>query len=50
MLLLRFRRLLHDDSRGVGEALNEEVCALEECKGLTVSILNRLHIRDKTYF
>ncbi|KAG5526950.1 hypothetical protein RHGRI_028029 [Rhododendron griersonianum] len=34
--LMLHRRLLHDDSRGVGEALNEEVCALEECKGLTV--------------
>lgn len=34
--LMLHRRLLHDDSRGVGEALNEEVCALKECKGLTV--------------
>ncbi|KAL6960359.1 alpha-mannosidase [Sarracenia purpurea var. burkii] len=34
--LMLHRRLLHDDSRGVGEALNEEVCVLEECKGLTV--------------
>uniref|UniRef100_A0A5B7A988 Alpha-mannosidase n=1 Tax=Davidia involucrata TaxID=16924 RepID=A0A5B7A988_DAVIN len=34
--LMLHRRLLHDDSRGVGEALNEEVCVLDECKGLTV--------------
>ncbi|KAL0351209.1 UNVERIFIED_CONTAM: Alpha-mannosidase [Sesamum radiatum] len=34
--LMLHRRLLNDDSRGVGEALNEEVCILENCKGLTV--------------
>ncbi|XP_059645280.1 alpha-mannosidase At3g26720 isoform X3 [Cornus florida] len=34
--LMLHRRLLRDDSRGVGEALNEEVCVLDECKGLTV--------------
>lgn len=33
-----YRRLLHDDSRGVGEVLNETVCVLEKCEGLTVSI------------
>ncbi|KAL3722071.1 hypothetical protein ACJRO7_034428 [Eucalyptus globulus] len=30
------RRLLHDDSRGVAEALNETVCALKDCKGLII--------------
>ncbi|GAB4848626.1 hypothetical protein Ancab_003333 [Ancistrocladus abbreviatus] len=34
--LMLHRRLLHDDSRGVGEALNETVCVLDECKGLVV--------------
>ncbi|KAM3250451.1 hypothetical protein P3L10_004521 [Capsicum annuum] len=29
------RRLLHDDGRGVAEALNETICALEKCMGLT---------------
>lgn len=32
-----FRRLLRDDSRGVAEALNERVCVLDTCQGLTVS-------------
>lgn len=31
------RRLLRDDSRGVAEALNERVCVLDTCQGLTVS-------------
>lgn len=31
------RRLLHDDSRGVAEALNETVCVSTKCAGLTVS-------------
>ncbi|KAL3617629.1 hypothetical protein CASFOL_037950 [Castilleja foliolosa] len=30
------RRLLHDDGRGVGEALNETVCFLDNCSGLTI--------------
>ncbi|KAJ6343504.1 hypothetical protein OIU76_005279 [Salix suchowensis] len=30
------RRLLLDDSRGVAEALNETVCVLDQCKGLTI--------------
>ncbi|WOL11467.1 putative alpha-mannosidase [Canna indica] len=34
--LMLHRRLLHDDDRGVGEALNETVCVNNECAGLTV--------------
>ncbi|XP_058102936.1 alpha-mannosidase At3g26720-like [Magnolia sinica] len=34
--LMLHRRLVHDDSRGVAEALNETVCILDECTGLTV--------------
>ncbi|XP_062151729.1 alpha-mannosidase At3g26720-like isoform X2 [Alnus glutinosa] len=34
--LMLHRRLLHDDSRGVGEALNETVCVLDKCEGLTI--------------
>ncbi|XP_042391119.1 alpha-mannosidase At3g26720-like [Zingiber officinale] len=34
--LMLHRRLLHDDGRGVGEALNETVCVDDECEGLTV--------------
>ena len=30
------RRLVHDDSRGVAEALNETVCISKKCTGLTV--------------
>ncbi|KAL6013289.1 hypothetical protein ACLOJK_003781 [Asimina triloba] len=33
--LMLHRRLIHDDSRGVGEALNETVCVLDKCTGLT---------------
>ncbi|THF95734.1 hypothetical protein TEA_025327 [Camellia sinensis var. sinensis] len=33
--LMLHRRLLHDDSRGVAEALNEIVCVRDECTGLT---------------
>ncbi|XP_073060322.1 probable alpha-mannosidase At5g13980 [Primulina eburnea] len=34
--LMLHRRLLYDDGRGVEEALNETVCILEKCEGLTV--------------
>ncbi|CAL5440596.1 unnamed protein product [Camellia sinensis] len=34
--LMLHRRLLHDDSRGVAEALNEIVCVRDECTGLTI--------------
>ncbi|KAJ6334115.1 hypothetical protein OIU78_011091 [Salix suchowensis] len=34
--LMLHRRLLHDDSRGVGEVLNETVCVLDRCEGLTI--------------
>uniref|UniRef100_A0A5B7A9H0 Alpha-mannosidase n=1 Tax=Davidia involucrata TaxID=16924 RepID=A0A5B7A9H0_DAVIN len=34
--LMLHRRLLHDDSKGVAEALNETVCVLDECTGLTI--------------
>lgn len=30
------RRLVHDDSRGVAEVLNETVCAFDKCTGLIV--------------
>ncbi|KAK9926542.1 hypothetical protein M0R45_023767 [Rubus argutus] len=35
--LMIHRRLLYDDARGVGEALNETVCIQDDCKGLTVT-------------
>ncbi|CAN1243887.1 Alpha-mannosidase At3g26720 [Linum perenne] len=34
--LMLHRRMIHDDVRGVGEVLNETVCVLNECEGLTV--------------
>ncbi|KAL3512072.1 hypothetical protein ACH5RR_024789 [Cinchona calisaya] len=34
--LMLHRRLLHDDGRGVAEALNETVCIPDNCTGLTV--------------
>ncbi|XP_061358600.1 probable alpha-mannosidase At5g13980 isoform X2 [Gastrolobium bilobum] len=34
--LMVHRRLLLDDSKGVGEALNETDCVVDDCRGLTV--------------
>ncbi|XP_034706706.1 probable alpha-mannosidase At5g13980 isoform X6 [Vitis riparia] len=34
--LMLHRRLLHDDSKGVAEALNETVCIHDKCTGLTI--------------
>ncbi|XP_028550522.1 alpha-mannosidase At3g26720 isoform X2 [Dendrobium catenatum] len=34
--LMLHRRLLHDDGKGVAEALNETVCVNDECAGLTI--------------
>ncbi|CAI9113742.1 OLC1v1014408C1 [Oldenlandia corymbosa var. corymbosa] len=34
--LMLHRRLLHDDGRGVAEALNETTCIPDGCKGLTI--------------
>lgn len=34
--LMLHRRLIRDDSRGVGEALNETVCISKKCRGLTI--------------
>ncbi|XP_020533563.1 alpha-mannosidase At3g26720 isoform X2 [Jatropha curcas] len=34
--LMLHRRLIHDDKRGVGEVLNETVCFLNGCEGLTI--------------
>ncbi|KAK9990150.1 hypothetical protein SO802_025135 [Lithocarpus litseifolius] len=34
--LMLHRRTIYDDSRGVGEALDESVCVDESCEGLTV--------------
>ena len=38
LIILSFhtRRTIYDDSRGVGEALDESVCVNESCEGLTV--------------
>ncbi|KAI3942980.1 hypothetical protein MKW98_005492 [Papaver atlanticum] len=33
---LMLHRLVHDDSRGVAEALNETVCAADKCTGLII--------------
>ncbi|KAG9445829.1 hypothetical protein H6P81_011957 [Aristolochia fimbriata] len=41
--LMLHRRLLHDDSRGVGEALNEVVCIQNDCEGLTIQ--GKLYLR-----
>ncbi|KAI7986126.1 putative alpha-mannosidase [Camellia lanceoleosa] len=42
--LMLHRRLLHDDSRGVAEALNETVCVRNECTGLTIQGKSYLRI------
>ncbi|PNT63561.1 alpha-mannosidase At3g26720 [Brachypodium distachyon] len=34
--LMLHRRLLHDDGRGVAEALNETVCSIDQCEGLVI--------------
>ncbi|OMO99294.1 hypothetical protein COLO4_13370 [Corchorus olitorius] len=36
LTVIRGPRLLLDDSRGVAEALNETVCVLDDCRGLTI--------------
>ncbi|KAF9618950.1 hypothetical protein IFM89_002945 [Coptis chinensis] len=36
VFFLSYRRFEHDDSRGVGEVLNETVCVLNKCTGLTI--------------
>ncbi|KAK6127824.1 hypothetical protein DH2020_038426 [Rehmannia glutinosa] len=36
LLMHAMARLLNDDGRGVDEALNETVCVLDKCSGLTV--------------
>lgn len=41
--LMLHRRLLKDDGRGVGEALNETVCAHNKCTGL--AILGKLYYK-----
>ncbi|KAF7801853.1 alpha-mannosidase [Senna tora] len=41
--LMLHRRLLHDDSRGVGEVLNETVCVVDKCEGLTIQ--GKLYLR-----
>ncbi|GMN57390.1 hypothetical protein TIFTF001_026498 [Ficus carica] len=41
--LMLHRRLIHDDIRGVGEVLNETVCLLDRCEGLTIQ--GKLYIR-----
>ncbi|KAE9586550.1 putative alpha-mannosidase [Lupinus albus] len=41
--LMLHRRLIHDDARGVGEALNETVCIADNCEGLTIQ--GKLYLR-----
>lgn len=43
MILLLCRRFVHDDSGGLVLVLNETVCILNECKGLTVSMFYHQH-------
>ncbi|CAM8986736.1 unnamed protein product [Rhodiola kirilowii] len=45
--LMLHRRLLHDDGRGVDEALNETVCSSNECRGLIVQGKYYLRIDPK---
>ncbi|KAK3041857.1 hypothetical protein RJ639_000373, partial [Escallonia herrerae] len=44
--LMLHRRLLQDDGRGVAEALNETVCVLDKCTGL--SIQGKYYLRIDT--
>ncbi|KAK3039159.1 hypothetical protein RJ639_028905 [Escallonia herrerae] len=51
--LMLHRRLLHDDGKGVAEALNERVCTGSECTGLILSPhmeCNIVQIQGKYYF
>ncbi|KAK9926543.1 hypothetical protein M0R45_023768 [Rubus argutus] len=41
--LMLHRRLLDDDDKGITEALDEEVCIEDDCKGLT--IIGKYHLR-----
>ena len=45
MNIVNFRRILHDDGRGVGEPLDEVVCVDNKCDGLTVYIHSHYCIR-----